>query len=119
MELVDFKNFELSDFRKTWIFDIDGTVLKHNGYKEGKEVLLEGVKEFFEKNIHENDYVLFLTHRSKENSESTECFFKTNGIRFNLIIYDVPFGERILFNDTKPTGLRTSYGICLKRDQGL
>jgi FMN phosphatase YigB (HAD superfamily) len=119
MELNKFKNLELSDFRKTWIFDIDGTVLKHNGYKENQEVLLDGVKEFFDENIHENDYVLFLTHRSKEYSGSTEKFFIDNQIRFNLIIYDVPFGERILFNDTKPTGLRTSYGICLKRDQGL
>ena len=81
MELVEFKSLKLSDFRKTWIFDIDGTVLKHNGYKEKKEVLLEGVKEFFENNIHQNDYVLFLTHRSKENSNDTESFFKSNGIK--------------------------------------
>ena len=35
----------LSTLSKTWIFDLDGTLLKHNGYKtDGEDSLLEGVK---------------------------------------------------------------------------
>jgi FMN phosphatase YigB (HAD superfamily) len=119
MQFFDFKNIILSQFNKTWIFDIDGTVLKHNGYKEGKEYILDGIKEFFASKIHNDDFVLFLTNRDKKYAEPTEKFLRENGIRFNLVIYEVPLGERILFNDTKPTGLRTSYGICLERDAGL
>lgn len=119
MQFFDFKKISLSQFGKTWIFDIDGTILKHNGYKEGKERVLDGVKEFFTFNIKQDDFVLFLTNRSKKYAESTEKFLKENDIRFDLIVYEVPLGERILFNDTKPTGLRTSYSVCLERDSGL
>ena len=35
----------LSTLPKTWLFDIDGTLVKHNGYKEGGDVLLPGVRE--------------------------------------------------------------------------
>ena len=39
----------LSTLPKTWIFDLDGTLLKHNGYKlDGKDTLLDGVKEYLE-----------------------------------------------------------------------
>ena len=41
---------EFSPLEKTWILDVDGTLVKHNGYKiDGYDTLLEGVKEFFEK----------------------------------------------------------------------
>ena len=37
----------LSTLSKTWVFDLDGTLLKHNGYKiDGKDTLLPGVKEY-------------------------------------------------------------------------
>ena len=32
---------------------------------------------------------------------------------------DIPFGERILLNDMKDSGLKTAYAINLKRDEGL
>ena len=36
---------KLSPLNKTWIFDIDGTVCKHNGYKlDGYDTILPGVK---------------------------------------------------------------------------
>lgn len=39
----------LSALPHTWIFDIDGTICVHNGYKNGGDVLLNGVKKFFPK----------------------------------------------------------------------
>ena len=41
------KNLVLSTLPHTWIFDIDGTLVKHNGYMtpEG-DTLLDGVAEF-------------------------------------------------------------------------
>ena len=39
----------LSTLAHTWILDLDGTIVKHNGYKlDGTDTLLEGAKEFLE-----------------------------------------------------------------------
>ena len=44
-----------SNLNKTWIFDLDGTLVIHNGYKCGEDTLLPGVKEFFDENIIDTD----------------------------------------------------------------
>ena len=112
------ENLKLSSLPKTWIFDLDGTILVHNGYKNGGDRILPGVKEFFDK-IPETDYILILTARKEEVLESSIKFLKDNGIRYNEILADIPFGERILLNDIKDSGLKTAYAINLKRDEGL
>jgi hypothetical protein len=109
-------NIKVSSLEKTWIFDIDGTIVKHNGYKlDGYDSLLDGVKDFFE-SISEKDMIIFITSRKEEMKEKTEAFLKRNGIRYNFIIYNAPFGERILINDKKTSGLKTSIAINTKRD---
>ena len=40
----------------------------------------------------------------------------TNNIRYDYIITDLPFGERILVNDNKPSGLSMAYAINKVRD---
>lgn len=114
---MDTSNF--STLNKTWIFDLDGTLVVHNGYKTGRDTLLPGVKEFFKSNINDNDYVLILTARSSEYRDITEKFLLDNLIYFDRIIYDLPVGERILFNDKKDSGLITAYCVNLKRNEGL
>ena len=106
----------LSTLSKTWIFDIDGTIVKHNGYKiDNKDTLLEGAKEFF-KNIKEDDMVILITARKKEEKEKTEKFLTDNNIRYDHIIFEAPAGERIVINDEKPQGLKTAIAINTKRD---
>lgn len=112
------EDLKLSSLPKTWIFDLDGTILVHNGYKNGGDRILPGVKEFFDK-IPETDHILILTARKEEVLESTIEFLKDNGIRYNNILADVPFGERVLLNDMKDSGLKTAYAVNLKRDEGL
>lgn len=112
------EDLKLSSLPKTWIFDLDGTILVHNGYKNGGDRILPGVKEFFDK-IPEIDHILILTARKEEVLESTIGFLKDNGIRYNNILADIPFGERILLNDMKDSGLKTAYAVNLKRDEGL
>ena len=51
MSIMDRSSFRLDDIEKTWIFDLDGTLVVHNGYKNGVDELLPGVKKFYEKNI--------------------------------------------------------------------
>ena len=112
------EDLKLSSLPKTWIFDLDGTILVHNGYKNGGDRILPGVKEFFDK-IPETDHILILTARKEEVLESTIEFLKDNGIRYNNILADIPFGERILLNDMKDSGLKTAYAVNLKIDEGL
>lgn len=111
-------NLILSSLKKTWIFDFDGTLVEHNGYKTGDDHLLPGVKDFLRK-IPEDDYILILTAREKEAAQKTEEFLKQNDVRYNKILYEMPMGERILFNDSKPSGLKMSYSVELHRNEGL
>ena len=109
----------LSPLGHTWFFDIDGTIVKHNGYKiDGVDTLLPGVKKFFEQ-IPAEDTIVLVTSRKSAVKDMTEEFLMSNGIRFDTVIYDLPYGERILVNDSKPSGLNVSVAISLKRDAGL
>ena len=85
------KEVRMSSMGKTWILDLDGTIVKHNGYKiDGKERCIQ---------------------------KETEEFLKENGIRYDHIIYNAPYGERILINDSKPSGLPMAYAFRPKRDE--
>lgn len=115
------KKIKLSkNLAHTWFIDLDGTILKHNGYKtEKKDTLLNGVKIFFNK-IPKNDKIILITSRKKKYLNMTLRFLKKNKIRFNKVISDLPYGERILINDIKPKcKLKTSICINVKRDSGL
>jgi hypothetical protein len=60
----------------TWLIDIDGTILFHNGYKTKKgDLLLPGVKKFF-KNIPKQDKVILLTSRKKKKLKMTLLILK-------------------------------------------
>lgn len=113
------ERIKVSPLGKTWIFDLDGTVVKHNGYKiDGKDTLLEGAVEFLER-IPENDMIIFITSRTDNEREQTERFLAENHIRYDYIIYNAPYGERILVNDKKPSGLPTALAFNTSRDSFL
>lgn len=107
----------VSALPKTWILDIDGTIVKHNGYKiDGKDTLLDGAKEFLQ-GIAEDDMIIFITSRDKKYKKETEDFLYENNIRYDSIIYNAPYGERILINDRKPSGLCMAKAVNPKRDE--
>ncbi len=108
----------LSKLPKTWIFDFDGTLVVHNGYKTGEDQLLAGVKDFLDQ-IPDEDYVLILTGREKSAKEKTMEFIRQQGLRCDEILFEMPLGERILFNDRKPSGLQMSHAVNLARNSGL
>ena len=112
------KTLTLSALKHTWILDLDGTLVEHNGYKNGGDKLLVGVRRFLD-SIPKDDFVLILTAREKEAKEQTLKFLIENDIRFNKIIFEMPMGERILINDIKPSGLKCSHSINTERNQGL
>lgn len=109
---------ELSTLSKTWIFDLDGTLIEHNGYRT-LEKILPGVVEFFRVNIKKGDVVVLMTARNKEQAESAIKILNKNNLRFDTIITDLPHGERILFNDRKISGLITAHSFCVERNAGL
>ena len=104
----------------TWFIDIDGTILKHNGYLiDKKDTILKGVKKFFKK-IPKKDKIILITSRKKNILKKTLLFLKKNKIRFDQVIFDLPYGERILINDIKPkNNLKTAISINVKRNEGL
>lgn len=107
----------LSTLPKTWIFDLDGTLVKHNGYKiDGEDTLLEGVKEYLDM-LPEEDQVVILTSRQECYREKTVAFLHEHNIRFDHILFDMPMGERILVNDRKPSGLDMAVAFNLERDR--
>ena len=107
----------MSTLAKTWIFDLDGTLVKHNGYKDdGVDTVLLGVKEYLD-GIPEEDCIVILTSRTDEFRESTIAFLNENGIRYDEILFGVPMGERILINDKKPSGIEMAFAVNLDRNE--
>ena len=107
----------LSKLPHTWIFDLDGTILKHNSFKTDDEIL-PGVKNFFDQ-IDLNDKIVFITAREEAVRKQTENTLRKNNIRWDKILFNFPVGERIVLNDIKPLGLKTAIAINLERDKGL
>ena len=105
----------LSTLPHTWFIDIDGTICKHNGFKEGPDLLLPNVKEFF-LSIPKEDTIILTTSRREEDLAK---FLEIPGIRYDQIIYNLPTGERILINDEKPSGLKMAFAISIERDKGI
>ena len=108
----------LSSLAKTWFIDLDGTVLIHNDNvnKKNDQVISKSID--FLKSI-ENDYIIFTTSRKERHKTKTERFLKENNIKYDMVIYDLPNGERILINDSKPSGLITAYALPLIRNNGI
>lgn len=107
---------KLSPLGHTWVLDIDGTIVKHNGYKiDGEDTLLDGAAEFLE-GIPKGDMIIFVTSRTEEYRKLTVDFLQKNHIRYDHIIFGAPYGERILINDRKPSGLDMSIALNTQRD---
>ena len=110
----------LSTLPKTWIFDLDGTLVKHNGYKiDGYDTLLPEAKEYVD-SIPAEDKILILTSRTDEYKEMTLEFLRESRIRYDQIMFNMPMGERIVMNDRKPTsGIDMAVAVNLDRDENV
>ncbi len=107
----------LSPLSHTWFLDLDGTLVAHNGHlTEGGDTLLEGALEFLG-SIPSGDLIILVTSRREEYRVATETFLVKSGIRFDHIVFGAPFGERIVVNDRKPSGLLTAHAINTERDR--
>jgi len=110
------ETLNISPLGHTWLLDLDGTIVKHNGYLlDGHDSLLDGALEFLH-GIPKSDMIIFITSRPKDLKEMTESFLEVHNIHFDDIIYNTPYGERILINDRKPSGLGTAIAVNVERD---
>jgi hydroxymethylpyrimidine pyrophosphatase-like HAD family hydrolase len=110
--------FELSDLPHTWFIDLDGTVLDHNAHLRDGDRLLPGVIEFWS-TIPAHDYIVITTGRSDQYRKSTLALLQKNGLRYNFALFNLPTGERIIINDTKPAGLKTAIAWNVVRNKGF
>jgi len=111
------KELVLSPLGHTWFFDLDGTLVKHNGHlTDGQDSLLPGAEALL-KQIPADDLVVIVTSRTEAHREATEQFLAECGIRYDHIIFGAPFGERIVVNDAKPSGLMTAVALNGTRDE--
>ncbi len=109
-------NMILSTLPKTWFFDLDGTIVKHNGYKtDGQDTLLPGAAEYLA-GLPKEDKVILITSRTEACREMTIRFLQEQGIRYDEILFCLPVGERIIVNDRKPSGLDMAVAINIDRD---
>jgi phosphatidate phosphatase PAH1 len=117
----------LSEDTKAILSDIDGSILYHYGslediFKyENEPVLLPGVAEKF-REWKKKGYVIYLmTARPQTMKSLTIRQLEKVGIYHMIsgLWMGLPHGERILLNDTKPTGKPSGRFIELKRDKGL
>lgn len=108
----------LSGLAHTWLIDIDGVLLSHNGYINSQDEILPGVLKFWSR-IPDQDYIILLSARSKKHEPATLAFLDQHHIRYNHTIFEIPVGERILINDRKPSGLVTAIALNVARDVGL
>jgi len=107
----------LSTLPKTWVFDLDGTLMKHNGYKiDGHDTILDGAKEYIA-SIPKEDMIVIFTSRTDEYKQMTLDFLSENNIRYDHILFNMPMGERIIINDRKPSGLEMSVAMNIDRDK--
>ncbi len=115
--ILEPEQLNISPMPKTWILDLDGTLLVHDGpYILGIDEFLPGAREFLE-SIPKRDMIIFLTARSDYEKPHTMRFLKENNVRYDHIIFNAGEGERIMINDMKPDGLVTAYAVNTQRDR--
>jgi len=104
--------------KKTWIFDLDGTIVQHRAYETGEELLLPGIAELFSQ-IPKDDMIVIITGRPYDHQEVTLKNLKNLGIRYDHIIFNAGTGARIVINDTKPSGYKTAHSFNAIRNAGI
>ena len=86
-------------YASTWFIDIDGTIFIHLSNHDGvqEDEILEGTKEFWSK-IPEKDCIVLTTGRPSWWRKETEESLERYGLRYDVLLMDLPSGRRILIN---------------------
>ncbi len=109
---------------KTYIFDIDGVMLKNYGKYGSKnwKNTFEPILENFElvKQLSKNNEIIFMTSRPEKHVVEFKKYLKAQSIKYKAVITGCNHSKRILVNDFAPTNPYPSCaGISIKRDGKL
>lgn len=111
---------------KTFIFDIDGTIVKNltmdeldNWDSNEVQELLPNVKHFFLTAEVRNYIIIFVTARRESHRELTEKMLKHHDIKYKCLIMELNQGERYLVNDTPNVFYNKAIGVNILRDVGF
>jgi len=112
-------NFK-SPHPKTYIFDLDGTILQYNLiFTEDRDELLPGVQELWD-SFDPQDMIILTTARPEYLREHTEQELTKNGIPYHRLIMQIERGPRYLINDMDPKAPgKRAIAINVKRDKGI
>jgi histidinol phosphatase-like enzyme len=114
--------------KKTYFFDIDGTIVKNMSFEDLEvavnepgfiQELLPGVDYFFKWIIDKDDIVIFTTARSEKYREMTLRTLENHKIKYKTLLMDLCSGPRILVNDTVNVFYKKAIAINVARDQGF
>lgn len=108
----------LSPLPHTWLIDLDGVIAPHNGHLGGDESLLPGAEAFWA-GVPAGDTIIVMSARAEAFRAASLALLAAHGLRFDIALFGLPTGERILINDMKPSGLKTAHAVNLVRDEGL
>jgi hypothetical protein len=112
--------------RKTYLVDLDGTIIKFKGNHIGDIALSEmelnpGVFERMAKWIEEDSCVIITTARPDSMRKVTEEGLAKLGITYHHIIFGIGTGPRICINDAKIRypDMVTAQAYMIPRDSGF
>lgn len=109
---------------KTIFCDIDGTLVKHSSpseysKKNYKMEVLDGVIEKLIDFDRKGYNVVLTTGRKESMRKVTEQQLSDAGIFYDQLIMGIGGGIRVLINDKKPNGNKTSISFNLERNEGI
>lgn len=114
---------EIPGNRKTYLLDIDGTLIYHkdnlSDMIRGDMNLLDGTVEKLLQWRMGGHYIILTTARPEGVRAATERQLHEAGIFYDQLIMGLPTGSRVLVNDMKPDGTLTAQAINLNRNEGI
>ena len=123
---------------KTWFIDIDGTIVEHSTNDELDKLIetLGDESHKIEKPIEESilfvnslprtDTIIITTARDGRHKDHTIRMLNHFNVRYDIILFDLRSGPRVVVNDMKPVGAvgntkpyKTAFAINVERDKGI
>jgi hydroxymethylpyrimidine pyrophosphatase-like HAD family hydrolase len=110
--------------RRTYVIDIDGTILPQNTsdpiaqWRGEPDELLPGVVDFFAKAERAGDCVVLFTARRESCRPRLEATLQRLGLFWDALVMGVGNGPRFLINDT-PDGELKASAVKVLRNTGL